>query len=123
MNSLTELYKIGDRPMLVPDADMDMQFSDLDAADAGRDESGFMHRCVVRSKVGVWNFSYAHLTAQEYAYMLSILPEEGCFVFTYPDPVSGQPAQCLAYLSNYSIVWHNRQTGHYKNLKFSIIEC
>ena len=123
MNGLTELYKIAGQPMLAPDADVVMQLTDLDSSDAGRDESGYMHRFVVRNKVGTWEFSYAHLTAAEYAYMLSILPAAGTFVFTYPAPVTGAAAQCQAYLSNYGIVWHNQKTGHYKNLKFSIIEC
>lgn len=123
MNPLTVLYQLNGQPILAPDADVEMEFSDLDAADAGRDEGGYMHRAVVRRKVGVWHFTYSHLTGQEYRYMLSILPEEGEFTFTYPDPVTGTAKTTRAYLSNYGIVWHNSRTDHYRNFKFSIIEC
>ena len=123
MNRLTDLYRLDGKSMLAPDADVEMEFSDLDSADAGRDESGYLHRSVVRRMVGVWNFAYAHLTGEEYRYMLSILPQDGTFDFTYPDPATGAAKTTRAYLSNYGIVWHNSRTGHYRNLKFSIIEC
>lgn len=120
----TELYKINGQPMLIPDADVEMSFEDIDSADAGRDESGFMHRILVRSKVGSWNFCYSYLTRQEYSYLLSILPEGGTFSFTHPDPGDdSRPRTVRAYLSRYGISWHNARTGQYRNLKFSIIEC
>lgn len=123
MNRLTELYLLAGKPVLAPDAEVEMSFSDIDSADAGRDESGYMHRSVVRRKVGVWNFTYSHLTTQEYGYMLSVLPQAGSFAFTYPDPVTGESRVTEAYLSNYSVLWQDQKTGLYKNLKFSVIEC
>lgn len=124
MNTLTELYQIDGKRMLAPDADVEMSFEDLDASDSGRDESGVMHRIVVRHKVGVWNFHYSHLTQAEYAYMLSILPKAGCFVFTHPKLEDcTQTESCTAYLSGYSIIWHSTRTKDFRNLKFSIIAC
>lgn len=124
MNTITELYQIDGKPMLAPDADVEMSFEDLDASDSGRDESGVMHRIVVRHKVGVWKFHYSHLTQEEYAYMLSILPKTGCFLFTYPKPEDcTQQESCMAYLSGYSILWHSARTKDFRNLKFSIIAC
>lgn len=121
---LTEFYQINGKPLLAPDAGVEMSFEDLDAAESGRDEAGFMHRMVVRSKVGVWNFSYSHLNEQEYRYLLSILPEGGSFHFTYPIPGdSSRLGETKAYLSRYGIVWHNARTKQYRNLKFSIIQC
>lgn len=122
--TLTELYKINGKPMPVPDEGVEMSFEDLDDAQSGRDASGFMHRIVVRNKVGVWNFSYSHLTQQEYAYLLSILPTGGSFTFTHPSQEdSGISQDTSAYLSKYGIVWHSAQTNTYRNLKFSIIQC
>lgn len=110
--------------MPVPDEGVEMSFEDLDDAQSGRDESGFMHRIVVRNKVGVWNFSYSHLSQQEYAYLLSILPEGGSFTFTHPSGEdSAVSRDTQAYLSKYGIVWHNARTNTYRNLKFSIIQC
>ena len=124
MNTLTELYQIDGKPMLAPDADVEMSFEDLDAAESGRDESGVMHRIMVRRKVGVWNFCYSHLTQAEYAYMLSILPQTGSFLFTHPKLEDcTQTESCDAYLSGYSILWHSAKTGDFRNMKFSIIAC
>ena len=122
--TLTDLYKINGKPMPVPDEGIEMSFEDLDDAQSGRDESGFMHRIVVRSKVGVWNFNYSHLTQQEYAYLLSILPTGGSFTFTHPSQVDSTLSEdTTAYLSKYGIVWHSARTNTYRNLKFSIIQC
>lgn len=120
---LTYLYQINGKPMPVPDEGVEMSFEDLDSAQSGRDESGFMHRIVVRSKVGVWNFTYSWLDEETYRYLLSILPEEGVFTFTYPDQKQDGAAKTTAYLSRYGISWHNARTNTYRNLKFSIIEC
>lgn len=121
---LTELYQINYQPMIAPDQDVAMSFEDLDAAQSGRDEAGFMHRVVVRSKVGVWEFSYSHLTGEQYRYLLSILPASGSFTFTHPSPADSTVMQeTQAYLSKYSVVWHSARTDTYRNLKFSIIAC
>lgn len=122
MNTVTELFKINGQPMLAPDAGVEVSYSDLDAADSGRDESGFMHRLVVRHKIPTWQFSYSHLTADEYAYMRSILPQEGTFAFTYPSE-DGQQETVEAYLSKYTVLWQDLNLGSYRNLKFSIIGC
>lgn len=122
--TLCELYRINGRPMPVPDQDVQMSFEDLDSADSGRDESGFMHRTVKRHKVCTWDFVYSYLSQEEYTYLLGLWEQAGSFTFSYPDPA--EPArrrQTTAYLSRYGITWHNARTGWYRNLKFSIIEC
>lgn len=117
-------YLIEGQPMPLPDQEVEMQFQDLDRAEAGRDEAGFMHRLVARYKVGSWSFTYSHLTQQTYTQLLEMLPQSGSFVFSYPDPMDPeQYKHTVAYLSNYGIVWRNAATGMYRNLKFSIIEC
>lgn len=122
--TLTDIYRIDGMPVVAPDAGVEMSFEDLDAAESGRDESGFMHRIVVRHKVGVWDFTYSHLTEAEYAYMLSILPRAGSFTFTHPAlGDSTQAVNTTAYLSQYGIVWHNARRKEYRNFKFRIIEC
>lgn len=124
MNTVSDLYQIDGVPMLAPDEGVSMSFEDLDGADAGRDEAGFMHRSVVRYKVGVWNFVYSHLTHEEYGYMLSLMPKSGTFTFSYPDPLDPSLRKtCKAYLSSFGITWHSAKTNEYRNLKFSIIQC
>lgn len=122
MNATTKLFQIDGKDMLIPDAGVEVSYSDLDAADSGRDESGYMHRLVVRHKIPSWQFSYTHLDAESYAYMRSILPRAGTFLFTYPNE-NGEPEQLQAYISKYSVLWENLRLGDYRNLKFSIIAC
>ena len=69
MRKTTDLFLINGKPMLVPDAEMQVNYEDLDDSDSGRDEAGFMHRHVLRYKVPVWTFSYQSLTEEEKQYM------------------------------------------------------
>ena len=119
---LTELYMIGDRPLPAPDGGLEMSFEDIDGPSAGRDESGYMHRDVVRRKVGVWNFRYSYMDRQTWEYLISVMPLEGSFSFTYPG-ADGKTATCTAYLSAYSAAWESAATGTYRDVKFSIIQC
>lgn len=115
-------YQIDKQPLLVPDAGVEISFSDLDGEDSGRDEAGFMHRTVLRERVRTWGFSYAVLTAEEYRYLDSLFQGKHTFTFAFRG-LDGKPAQCQAYCSKGSITLYNRRQGLYKNLKFNIIEC
>ena len=117
-----EDYQIDGKPLLIPDADVELSFSDLDDGDSGRDEAGYMHRIVVRYRVGSWTFRYFRLTAQEYQYMRSLFAGKTDFVFTYRD-LEGKPAKTRAYCSNDSITYRDAALGEYRNFQFSIIEC
>lgn len=116
-----EEFRVDGVPMPAPDQDVELQLSDLDASDAGRDESGVMHRIVVRRRVKAWAFTYSHLTAAEYAYIQALFAGKDTFQFTYPT-AEGQET-CTAYCSGGSIAVRNLRTGIYKNCKFSIIQC
>lgn len=115
-------YQIDGQPLLVPDADVQISASDLDAEDSGRDESGFMHRLVVRERVRSWSFSYAVLNRLDYRYLESLFAGKPDFVFKYRG-LDGQPATTRAYCSKSSITLHDARRGIYKNYKFNIIEC
>ncbi len=124
MNTLTNLYKINGKALFAPDENVSMSFEDLEASDTGMDEGGFLHRIVVRHKVGTWSFYYSHISQEEYAYMLSLLPLSGSFTFTHPKLTDcAQTEDTAAYCSKYSIVWHSAKTKDYRNFKFDIIEC
>ena len=110
--------------MLLPDEDMQVSFEDLDSASAGRDEAGVMHRMVVRTQVGKWDFSYTRLTSQDYAYMEELFRGKPHFQFTYPSLTQpGQTETVTAYRSGLSFGWRNAHTGELRNYKFSVIEC
>lgn len=124
MRKTTALFLIDGQPMLVPDGEVGVSYEDLDSASAGRDESGLMHRFLVRSKVAAWSFSYSHLTEAEKAYMEGLFGEKAVFTFTHPDRVdAGREVSCQAYRSKYSISWKNAKTGLWSSYGFQIIQC
>lgn len=115
-------YKIDGKPIIAPDADIQITANDLDADSSGRDESGYMHRVVLRHRVKTWELSYSFLTAEEYAYMQSLTSGKASFEFQYKG-LDGVPNVVTAYCSNDSITYRNAATGHYRNYKIKIIEC
>jgi hypothetical protein len=124
MRPFTNLFLINGKPMLAPDADVSVTYSDLDGEDSGRDESGVMHRVVVRYKTGTWSFVYSNLTEEEKRYMEELFPDAPDFEFTLPDRLRADKEVTIrAYRSNYGIAWHNAKTGLWGNYKFNIIEC
>ncbi len=118
-----DTYAINGAALLPPDENMELSFEDIDDDASGRDESGVMHRVVVRQKVGKWGFRYSYLSAQEFAYMVSILPQSGTFAFTRPSLTQpGTWETTNAYLSGYSFLWQGPVSGICRELKFNIIE-
>ena len=117
-----ESYKIDGTPILVPDADVELTLTDLDAGSAGRDESGVMHRIRVRKRVKTWAFQYFALTEEEFQYMENLLSGSETFLFSYPD-MDGTEHSCMAYCSNSSLTYQNARLGLYRNYKFTVIEC
>ena len=124
MRPFTNLFRINGKPMLAPDAEVGVNYEDLDSADSGRDESGVMHRVVVRYKVPSWSFSYSNLTEEEKLYMESLFPEEPTFTFSHPDRKNSyKTVETECYRSKYGIAWKNARTGLWSNYSFNIISC
>lgn len=124
MRKKTNLFLIDGLAVLAPDENVEISVEDIDASDSGRDESGMMHRFVVRQGVGKWTFSYACLTAEEYAYMEGLFAGKATFQFTYPDYTAGGQARTLAaYRSKHGIAFQSATTGRFRNYSFSIIGC
>lgn len=124
MRQKVDFYQVDGQPMPAPDEEPEFSFSDLDASDSGRDESGVMHRVVVREKVGTWSFSYAHLSDEDLAYLRNLFAGKAQFTFTHPVFGSSNATEsCTAYMSQYSAVWKNQRTGQWRNFKFNIIQC
>lgn len=117
-----EDYTVNGDPILVPDADADISENDVDDEGSGRDETGYMHRIVLREKVKKWVFKYSRLTREEYGYMKSLFKDKPTFTFGYVDE-DGQTQTTTAYCSSNSAVLHNAREGIYKNFSISIIEC
>ena len=110
--------------MLAPDEEIGISYEDLDASDSGRDESGVMHRIVVRQKVPSWTFSYNHLTEEEKQYMESLFSNTAWFYFGHPGRLdSSRQEITMCYRSKYSLSWKNAVTGLWSNSGFHIISC
>lgn len=124
MRQKVDFYQVDGQPMPAPDEEPEFSFADLDASDSGRDESGIMHRLLVREKVGTWSFSYAHLSDEELAYLRGLFAGKAQFTFTHPVfGDSNATETCTAYMSQCSAVWKNQRTGQWRNFKFNIIQC
>ena len=124
MREKTDLFMVNGKPLLVPDAQVQCSYEDLDAADAGRDEKGYMHRIMVRNKVASWSFSYNHLTEAERSYMESLFGTAATFQFTHPDRLDASKAvTSKCYRSKYTISWRNAKTGLWSGYGFTVIQC
>lgn len=117
MVNITDLFLIDDMPMPIPDEDVEVRYEDIDAAAAGRDESGVMHRMPVRQNVGSWGFTYSVLTQEEKDYLDGLFAGKATFKFT----VSGEVKTC--YRSGVTVSWQNARTGLWRGCGFTIIEC
>ena len=115
-------FLIDGQPILVPDEDVAISFEDLDSEESGRDESGYMHRIVLREGVKKVPLSYASLSREEYLYMESLFSGKSKFEVIFRD-FDGKRSSFAAYRSKHSITIRNVRTGCYKNYTFSIIEC
>lgn len=124
MRPTTFKFNINGWPMLVPDEPVQISYEDVDASDAGRDESGVMHRKLSRCKVAKWSFSYSHLTEEELQYMEKLFPDSATFIFGHPDRKdSTKQSVSICYRSKYALSWRNMTTGLWSGYGFNIIEC
>lgn len=117
MRKYLETVLIDGKPILVPDRDVEISRADIDAEDSGRDETGVMHRFVLRERVHTWTLSYAHLDAEEYNYLTGLVDGKP----TFPLSVFGE--EFTAYCSNDTVALRNLVTGHYTGFALKIIEC
>lgn len=121
---VTEDFQIDGQPMILPDAGVGFSYEDLDDVSSGRDESGVMHRFVVRYDVGKWAFTFSNITEEEKNYLESLFPRSPTFQFTHP---SAEDSDVLVtdtcYRSKRDMSWYNARTGVWKNYKFNIIQC
>ena len=115
-------FLIDGQPILIPDEGVQISMEDLDSSESGRDESGVMHRIVLREKVRKYSLPYGTLTCDEYIYLMSLFAGKPTFEVEKREP-DGQTVTFTAYCSKVGISLYNKRTGLYKNLTLNIIEC
>lgn len=124
MRSTIDSFLVNGKPLLAPDEEVSVSYEDIDGADAGRDQAGFMHRSMLRCKVPSWNFYYSYLTEEEKNYIEGLFGEESTFDFTYPsrlDAAAAETSRC--YRSKTSIRWKSARTGLWSGCSFTVIAC
>lgn len=109
-------------PILDPDEGVTLTCEDLDSSESGRDESGVMHRIVLREAVKKVTLTYSFLSREDYLYMESLFKGKAQFEIECRD-FDGSKLCFTAYRSKHGITIQNVRTGVYKNYSFSIIEC
>lgn len=120
----TNKFLIDGMNMLAPDGNLALCREDVVSADSGRDESGAMHRFVVRRNVGRWDFSYDVLSLPEYNYMEFLFDGKDTVQFSFPDVRDdSKTVTVTAYRAKHSVQWHNLPDRVFCNYRFSIVEC
>jgi hypothetical protein len=109
-------------PMLVPDVDVEITYTDIEADGSGYDEAGYYHRLVARYNVRTWKFKYAILTKEEFVYLRSLYKDKNDFKFTLlneNDVSETVTARCKPI----SVAYQSKRSGLFKNLNLEIIEA
>jgi len=117
VRELDAVYKVDGKPLLVPDAGVELSWNDLDSEAAGRDAAGYLHRAVLRQGVRTWAFTYSLLTGEELAYVQSLFAGKASFTFAC------ETGTVTAYCAKQEATLYSRSRGIYKGLKFTVIEC
>ena len=89
--------------------------ADLDAPETGRDESGYLHRVVLRHGLRTWEFSYRDLTAAQLAALQALLPQGQCCL-TWAEGT----ADC--YLAAFTVTGRQTLTGTAVNATLTLKE-
>lgn len=115
---------IDGRPILTPDAGVQITREDIVSDDSGYDERYVYHSRIARSGVYKLEFSYSNLTEEDYRYLYYVLlgSNNGEFTCKFRYLFAGDQeitARCIKV----SASLYNSQTGHYKKMKFTIQEC
>ena len=119
----TRRFTVNGQPVVVPDADLALQEEDVISTDSGPDESGVYHRFSLGRTVKSWDFSYARLNWEEYAYMESLFDGKNTFSFGFMSATDGSWQEVVAYRSKRSILWHNATDEQFREYRFRITEC
>jgi hypothetical protein len=122
MRQYDEDFLIDGKPILIPDEGVQISLEDLDSSESGRDESGVMHRIVIREKVRKYSIPYGILSKEEYMYLQSLFAGKPTFEVQKREP-DGTIVRFSAYCSKIGITIQNKRTGMYKGLTLNIIEC
>lgn len=114
-------WKIDGVDVPTPNADVVCSESDLDGEGSGRDELGFMHRIVIRSRVKKWSFRYSAINEEKYNAIKEIFKGKSDFLLEFFE--NGEKVEeTRAYCSGIQYSIHNIVNKIYKGVSFDLIE-
>ncbi len=120
MRKTTGLFLIDGMEILVPDSDVELSVEDIVDSESGRDESGVLHRMLLRRRMPKWTFTYTDISQEEYAYMERLFEEKDSFNFNYPGIDGAEQMYARAYRTGYSVQFSNLSAGTISSYRFQI---
>ena len=90
---------------------------DLEAGDTGRDESGYLHRWVLRRGLRRWEMAYRDMADRDARELLGSLPQKDSFLLTCPE------GEVLCHLKEITDRHCQSLTGYAHDITILIEEC
>ena len=110
-------YLIDGKALPEANGGVKLRFSDLESGETGLDESGFLHRVVLRRGLRSWEFAYRELTPTAYGALLALLPQKDSFL------LQCQEGQILCWLESLTAARRDSLQGPVYQLCFTLKEC
>ena len=121
MRQKIDFFAVEGKPLLLPDGPVEVRCADVLSPESGRDESGRMHRFVLRDKLRSWKFTYRDLTQEEKIYLENLFAGKGIFSFTHPaDDRENTKTDCSC--EDFSLVWRSWQGGIWGDMTFRVTQ-
>ena len=117
----TGTWKVGNSPLYIPSAGIQVEHTNLAGSSSGRTEDGIMHIDWIRRDIRKVHLRWSVLTASEMNYILSLMQGKE-FVLTFKDRGSVQTMN--AYSSESSYTYYSAALGEdiYTDVSINAIE-
>ena len=114
-------WKIGNSPLYIPSAGIQVEHTNLAGSSSGRTEDGVMHIDWIRRDIRKVHLRWSVLTASELDYILSLMQGKE-FVITFKD--RGKVQTMNAYSSESSYTYYSAALGEdiYTDVSINAIE-
>ena len=114
-------WKVGNSPLYVPSAGIQVEHTNLAGSSSGRTEDGLMHIDWIRRDIRKVHLRWKVLTASELNYILGLMQGEE-FVLTFKD--RGRVQTMNAYSSESSYTYYSAALGEdiYTDVSINAIE-
>ena len=114
-------WKVGNSPLYVPSAGIQVEHTNLAGSSSGRTEDGVMHIDWIRRDIRKVNLRWKVLTASELSYILGLMQGKE-FVLTFKD--RGAVQTMNAYSSESSYTYYSAALGEdiYTDVSINAIE-